>query len=218
MNIRVEKIDHSGIVREVYQDIHNTIKMFHGNDIETSSPSTDSEWQTARSHRTAVPRGSAAYKPSGTGYVPPSLRSAAAIEAAKKQNPTSLNADDFPSLGLMPKAPTSAWGAKTSFAQKVNDLIAHEHRTEAEKEAEKEVTKEMDGWEVLSLCFDKERCTVYAEMFAAGARLERLVTDAALTEDTRMCKKKPMPYSTNYDDLHDDDHVSDVSDVSDNDD
>lgn len=178
--------------------------MFHGNDIESSSTSTSgTEWQTARSRRTAVPRGSAAYKPSGTGYVPPSLRAAAA--AAAEANPTSLNADDFPAFGVGPKAPVGAWGAKVSFVQKVTDLIAQEQRTEAEKEIEKDATKEMDGWAALSLCFDKQRYMDCSEMFAVGARLERLVTDAALTEDVRLAETAPMRYSTNYDDLEDDD-------------
>ncbi len=182
--------------------MYNTAKMFHGNDIETSSTSTNgTEWQTTRSRRTAVPRGSAAYKPSATGYVPPSLRGANATEPVK---PTSLSADDFPAFGVAPKPLAGAWGAKASFAQKVNDLIAHEQRTEAEKEIEREAAKGMDGWEVLSLCFDKERYRAYADMFAVGARLERLVTDAALTEDMRVNEKLPMRYSTDYDNLVDD--------------
>jgi hypothetical protein len=44
----------------------------------------------------------------------------------------------------------------------------------------------------------------YAEMFAVGTRLERLVTDAALTEDIRVGEKQPMCYTSNYDDLEDD--------------
>lgn len=175
--------------------------MFRGNDIESSSTSTSgTEWQTTRSRRTAVPPGTAetAYKVSGSGYVPPSLR-------ATESKPTSLNADDFPTLGAAPKAPVGAWGAKTSFVQKVTDLIAQEQRTEAEKEVEREATKEMEGWEALSLCFDKQRYMDYAAMFAVGARLERLVTDAALTEDVRVANTAPMRYSTDYDNLEDDD-------------
>ena len=40
-------------------------------------------------------------------------------------------------------------------------------------------------------------------MFAVGARLERLVTDAALAEDMRLSEKQPMRYSTDYDNLDD---------------
>lgn len=183
--------------------MYKTSKMFRGNDIESSSTSTSgTEWQTTRSRRTAVPRGTAesAYKASGSGYVPPSLRAAAAADT----KPTSLNADDFPTLGAAPKAPVGAWGAKISFAQKVNDLIANEQRTETEKEVEREATKEMEGWEALSLCFDKQRYMDYAAMFAVGARLERLVTDAALTEDVRLVESTPMRYTTDYDDLEED--------------
>ena len=182
--------------------------MFHGNDIETSSVSTSTsgtEWQTTRSRRTAVPRGSAAYKPSGTGYVPPSLRGANATEPVK---PTSLSADDFPAFGVAPKPLAGAWGAKISFVQKVTDLIAQEQRTEAEKEVEREATKEMDGWTALSLCFDKQRYMDYAEMFAVGTRLERLVTDAALTEDIRVGEKQHMCYTSNYD-VDEDDYDTD---------
>ena len=183
--------------------MYNTSKMFRADDIETSSTSTSgTEWQTARSRRTAVPRGSAAYKPSATGYVPPSLRGTNATEPVK---PTSLSADDFPAFGVAPKPLAGAWGSKVSFAQKVNDLIANEQRTEADREIEKEATKEMEGWAALSLCFDKQRYMDYAEMFAVGARLERLVTDAALTEDMRLTEKQPMRYSTDYDDLEEDD-------------
>lgn len=196
----MEKLTGGGLGIEEYQDMLNTSKMIRANDIETSSTSTDStEWQTVKSRRTAVPRGSAAYTASGNGYLPPSLRAAAEAEAAKK--PTSLCADDFPTLGAAPKAPTGVWGAKTSFVQKVNDMISHEQRTEADKEAEREAAKEMEGWTVLSLCFDKERYENYAEMFAVGARLERLVTDAAITECLNNGSSEPMRYSTNYDDL-----------------
>jgi hypothetical protein len=200
----MEKLTGAGSCREEYQDMRNTSKMFRTNDIETSSTSTDStEWQTVKSRRTAVPRGSAAYTASGNGYLPPSLRAAAAAEAAKK--PTSLNADDFPAFGGAPKPLAGAWGTKTSFVQKVNDMISHEQRTEAEKEAEREATKEMDGWTVLSLCFDKERYENYAEMFAVGARLERLVTDAAITECLNNGSSEPMRYTTNYDGLEESD-------------
>jgi hypothetical protein len=196
----MEKLTGDGADGEEYQNIHDTSKMFRANDIETSSTSTDSsEWQTVKSRRTAVPRGSAAYTASGNGYVPPSLRAAAEAEAAKK--PTSLCADDFPAFGMAPKPLAGAWGAKTSFVQKVNDMISHEQRTEAEKEVEREAAKEMDGWTVLSLCFDKERYENYAEMFAVGARLERLVTDAAITECLNNGSSEPMRYTTNYDDL-----------------
>ena len=145
--------------------------MVRADDIETSSTSNSgTEWKTARSRRTAVPRGSAAYKPSATGYVPPSLRGANATEPVK---PTSLSVDDFPAFGVAPKPLAGAWGSKVSFAQKVNDLIANEQRTEADREIEKEATKEMEGWAALSLCFDKQRYMDYAEMFAVGTRLER---------------------------------------------
>jgi hypothetical protein len=196
-----EKLTGGGLGIEEYQNMLTTNKMIRATDIETSSTSTDSsEWQTVKSRRTAVPRGSAAYTASGNGYLPPSLRAAAAeAEAAKK--PTSLCADDFPAFGMAPKPLAGAWGAKTSFAQKVNELIVQEQRTEAEKEVEREAAKEMEGWTVLSLCFDKERYENYAEMFAVGARLERLVTDAAITECLNNGSSEPMRYTTDYDNL-----------------
>lgn len=184
-----EKLMGCGEIETSTKGIRNTSKM-------SSAIETSNEWQTVKSRRTAVPRGSAAYKPSGTGYVPPSLR-AAAVET----KPTSLCADDFPTLGGTPKTVSGAWGAKTSFAQKVNDMIAHEQRTDADKEAEREAAKEMEGWEVLSLCFNKERYRAYADYFAAGARLERLVTDAAITRCIPSSNSTPMKYSTDYDNL-----------------
>jgi hypothetical protein len=204
----MKKLTGPGTDRDRYQIIRRNSKMFHGDNIETKSTDS-SEWQTTRSRRTAVPRGTAvsAYKMSGSGYVPPSLRSA----EAKK--PASLCEADFPTFGATPKASMGAWGAKASFAQKINDLIAHEQRTEAEKEAEKEAAREaaaeMDGWESLSLCFDKERYLAYAKMFTAGARLERLVTDSAITGWFNNDNSTPMRYTTDYDNLNDDSDIDD---------
>lgn len=199
-----EKLTIESFIIKEYQTMRNKNKMFRGNDIETSSTSTSSsEWQTTRSRRTAVPRGTDEpnSKVSESKYVPPYMRAAAAAEAAKK--PTSLTIDDFPTLCSTPKAPTGVWGAKVSFAQKVNDLIVREQRTEAEKEIEREAAKEMDGWAVLSLAFNRERYSAYADMFALGARLERLVTDAALVEEPNTNDKQPMSYTTDYDALED---------------
>lgn len=160
--------------------------------------SSNDGWQTVASRRTAVPRGSAAFKPSGTGYAPPSLRGATAAT-----KPSSLNAADFPSLGG-PTAAASVWGSKTSFAQKVNDLIAMEHRTEAEKEAEREAAKEMEGWEVLSLCFDKERYSDYAQILNLTARIERMENlDQLVADSVYSGYKGAMQYTTDYDALND---------------
>lgn len=104
------------------------------------------------------------WKTTGVGkYVPPSMRT----ESEKMQQ--NLTQNDFPTLGAKttpnPNV-TKAWGQKTSFTQKIKDLIAYEQQTEAEKEAAEEAAKEMNGYVILSLKFDEERYIKYNEFIA----------------------------------------------------
>jgi hypothetical protein len=95
-----------------------------------------------------------------SGYVPPHKRS----EPEEKKKTVSLNSrDDFPDLTLK-SGKTTAWGSKTSFSQKVKDLIANEQKTEAEREAEREAARAIEGWVVLNIRpFTKERHALYAK-------------------------------------------------------
>jgi hypothetical protein len=166
-----------------------------------STSTSGSEWQTVRSRRSADKK---------NGYVPPHLR----LKVNVPQKPTNLTTDDdmFPTLGTgLSKTPTPypvtprtpftpstpfAW-KKTSFAQKINDLIALEQRTEAEREAELAAARDMEGWVSLPLKFDTARYIEFNEkMVAAGNRIANMVTDYA--------SLPPLKYSTNYDELEDD--------------
>ena len=139
--------------------------------METSSiPSSDDGWTTVnRTKKTAVPTAAG-------GYIPPHLRKkeADAVET-KTVNLTSM--DDFPSLGSRAPKPggSTAWGSKASFTQKIHELIATEQRTETEKMEAEEAAKELEGYAVLSLRFNKERYIAFNEKMAAAERgLERL--------------------------------------------
>jgi hypothetical protein len=139
--------------------------------MDTSSiVSSEEGWQTVtRNKKTAVPTASG-------GYIPPHLRVKSAEgtpKAPKIVNVTSM--EDFPSLGgSAQKSGGSAWGSKASFTQKIHELIATEQRTEAEKMEAEEAARELEGYAVLSLKFDKERYIAFNEKMATAERgLER---------------------------------------------
>lgn len=128
---------------------------------------TDDSWTTVtRNKKTNVPTGSG-------GYVPPHLRKKEVPVATPKV--VDMNsAEDFPTLGGTNVKKATAWGSKASFSQKINDLIAFEQRTEAEKMEAQEIAKELEGYEVLSLKFDKERYIAFNQrMIDSGRDLER---------------------------------------------
>ena len=104
-----------------------------------------------------------------SGYVPPHKRS----EPAEKKKAVSLNSrDDFPDLTLK-SGKTTAWGSKTSFSQKVKDLIANEQKTEVEREAEREAARAIEGWVVLNMRpFTKERYILFNERMLGLATFE----------------------------------------------
>lgn len=160
--------------------------------MDSASTSTDgSEWQTVRSRR-STEKG---------GYVPPHLR----LKVTTPKTTTLCVDDDaFPTLGIVSKTPTprtpftpsTPW-KKASFVQKINELIAFEQRTEAEREAAAAAERDMEGWVSLSLKFDSARYIEFNEkMEAAGNRIANMVTDYA--------SLPPLKYSTNYDELEDD--------------
>ncbi len=127
---------------------------------------TDDSWTTVtRNKKTNVPTGSG-------GYVPPHLRKKEVPVATSKV--VDMNsAEDFPTLGGFNVKKATAWG-KASFTEKINDLIAFEQRTEAEKMEAQEIAKELEGYEVLSLKFDKERYIAFNQrMIDSGRDLER---------------------------------------------
>jgi hypothetical protein len=120
----------------------------------------DNSWTTVtRNKKTAVPTGSG-------GYIPPHLR-AKAVETPKPSGVDVNNAEDFPTLGGTKVKTTNAWGSKTTFTQKIHELIAFEQRTEAEKMEAEEAAKELEGYAVLNLKFDRERYIAFNERMSA---------------------------------------------------
>ena len=111
-----------------------------------------------RNKKTSVPTGSG-------GYIPPHLRSKV-VEAPKAVDMNS--AEDFPTLGGSKTKKTSAWGSKALFTEKIHDLIAFEQRTEAEKMEAEEVARELEGYAVLNLKYNKERYIAFNEKMATA--------------------------------------------------
>ncbi len=140
--------------------------------MDTSSiVSSEEGWQTVtRNKKTAVPTASG-------GYIPPHLRVKSAEGTPKAPKIVNVtNMDDFPSLGgSTPKSNScTPWGNRISFKQKIHDLIVTEQRTEAEKMEAEEAARELEGYVVLNLKFDKERYIAFNEKMAAAERdLER---------------------------------------------
>lgn len=120
---------------------------------------TDNSWTTVtRVKKTSVPTGSG-------GYIPPHLRSKT-VDAPKPKAIDMTSADDFPTLGGS-KMKVTAW-SKPSFTEKIHDLIAFEQRTEAEKMEAEEVARELEGYAVLNLKYDKARYIAFNEKMAAA--------------------------------------------------
>ncbi len=104
-----------------------------------------------------------------SGYLPPHKRK----EIAKEPKAVSMTSkDDFPDLSLN-TTKVSAWGSKTSFSQKIKDLIANEKKTDTEREAEKEAARAIEGWAVLDIRpFTKERYILFNERLLGLASYE----------------------------------------------
>jgi hypothetical protein len=155
---------------------------------------TDDSWTTVtRNKKTSVPMGSA-------GYVPPHLRKKEAVAPTPKVIDMN-SAVDFPTLGGTKVKKATAWGSKALFTEKINDLIAFEQRTEAEKMEAEEIAKELEGYEVLSLKFDKERYIAFNQrMIDAGRDLER-----RMEAYDRLMYAHVMPKEDPVDDVDDED-------------
>lgn len=93
------------------------------------------------------------------GYVPPHKRNEPAA-IAKAVSISSMN--DFPELAALPKT-AKIWG-KTSFSQKIKDLIINEQKSEAEREAEREAARAIYGYVILDISpFTKEKYILFNE-------------------------------------------------------
>lgn len=90
-------------------------------------------------------------KPAVAKYVPPSQRK----EQQKKDEADGkidLNSKElFPTLGGAAVAKTATTAGDKSFKQKIDDLIAFEQLTEAEKLEREEEARKMEGFVVLSI-------------------------------------------------------------------
>jgi hypothetical protein len=96
---------------------------------------------------------------------------------------------------MTPSTPASFTWKKASFAQKINELIALEQRTEAEREAALAIQRDMEGWISLPLKFDTGRYIQFNEKMYAGSCIANMVTNYVI--------QQPMNYSTNYEELDD---------------
>lgn len=120
-----------------------------------------------------------------SGYLPPHKRK----EVEKQQNGLAMNCrDEFPDLSLK-SGKATAWGSKTSFSQKIKDLIANEQKTEAEREAEREATRAIEGWAVLDIRpFTKERYILFNERImglASFAETQKIKIETVLNESAK---------------------------------
>lgn len=128
----------------------------------------DDSWTTVtRNKKTSVPTGSG-------GYIPPHLRNKDPVAPVPKV--VDMNStEDFPTLGGGKTKKMTAWGTKPLFTEKIHELIAFEQRTEAEKMEAEEAARELEGYVVLNLKYNKERYIAFNEkMMAAERGLERL--------------------------------------------
>jgi hypothetical protein len=94
-----------------------------------------------------------------SGYVPPHKRNEKPAAGAVKK---AITEDDFPELAALPKT-AKIWG-KTSFSQKIKDLIINEQKSEAEREAEREAQRAIYGYVILDIRpFTKEKYILFNE-------------------------------------------------------
>lgn len=114
-------------------------------------------------------------------YIPPHLRAAAAVTAAKKAmeppKPEDYQSQTlFPSLGgvkhkigsnLMVEQPT------LNFKQKVDELIEFEKKSELEKEALREAARALEGFVSLSLKIDHNFINKYNTTLARSVAIEK---------------------------------------------
>ncbi len=171
--------------------------------MDSSSIASENEWTVVSNKRGG--------KASST-YVPPNLRKTTenTVPVAKVCNLNS--AEDFPSLvSVSKKTPTTAWGNKTSFSQKIQDLIALEQRSEVEKAEAAEAAKELEGYAVLSLKFTKERYIAFNESMAAAEKEVEHLDDVYSRQMYAYTAKETDPYNNDvYNDNDDDEDNSSV--------
>ncbi len=171
----------------------------------TTNNSIEEGWQVvSRNKKTSVP--------TNGSYIPPHLRDKAPASPLAPKTMNLDSADDFPSLGGSKSKMNSgnAWASKTSFTQKINELIAFEQRTEAEKVEAMEAAKELEGYAVLNLRFDRERYIAFNEKMAAAEK------DVARLEDvyTRQMYSY-VCHCRNHDDMDNDDYDDESVDYDD---
>jgi hypothetical protein len=125
-----------------------------------------------------------------SGYLPPHKRN----EVEKKSKGLAMNCrDEFPDLSLKGSV-TTAWGSKTSFSQKIKDLIANEQKTEAEREAEREAARAIERSPVLDIRpFTKERYILFNERImglASFAETQKIKIETILNESAKHAQEK----------------------------
>lgn len=128
--------------------------------------------------------------PAKKGYVPPHLRKQVAAEALKegKINLTDKNA--FPTLGGL--TVKKMWSGEKNFKQVIDDLIAYEKLSAAEKLEREEAARAMEGWDVLRLPqSEAERRAVFADF---AARQEFIVDDQELLYYAMLTDKRIPTY------------------------
>ncbi len=123
-------------------------------------------------------------------YVPPHQRkqvAAKAAEAALKDGKLNLtDKEAFPALGGA--AVKKSWGGEKTFKQTIDDLIAYERLSAAEKLEREEAARAMEGWEVLYL--PKGRAQRRAVLADFAARQEFFVEDQELLYHSMLTEKR----------------------------
>lgn len=123
-----------------------------------------------------------------SGYVPPHKRNEKPAAVIKK----SVTADDFPELTTAPKT-AKIWG-KTSFSQKIKDLIVNEQKSEVEREAEREAARAIYGYVILDIRpFTKEKYILFNERMLGieteeNFQITNMESFKRIIEDTQPCE------------------------------
>lgn len=119
-------------------------------------------------------------------YVPPHQRKQVVAEAAKEGKLNLTDKEAFPTLGGA--AVKKSWGGEKTFKQTIDDLIAYEKLSEAEKREREEAARAMEGWEVLYLPKGRaQRRAVFADF---AARQEFFVEDQELLYHSMLTEKR----------------------------
>jgi len=131
--------------------------------------------------------------PAKKAYVPPHQRRLTAqkdaAEALKEGKINLTDKNDFPTLGATVK---KTWSGEKNFKQVIDDLIAYEKLSAAEKLEREEAARAMEGWDVLHLPQSKaERRAVFADF---AARQEFIVDDQELLYYAMLTDKRIPTY------------------------